>query len=364
MAKEGTIQLQAATGGDTAPGGAYVLTEIHGVTCTGICAAVSGLNEYNVQIAKMAWGTTGEYYWVDNAVSSAGTTGCGAAPLPCQLIDSNGNPVKYTTISGSSSTALDVVIRSQGGSASQLDISNISAGHDSVSGGYIAVAGTTTGHYVPVAGSTAGGAIPHVGATTDKGSSADGSIVGTYAKAIAGTGAHAGTISSKLRTVASDIHQIMSGGTGSNGVYRISGLSADIRSVVGWTGDAGGPSVLIKATGGFTASISAIAGGLTIGIGSVSVDNPVVIGHRVAGFTFEQVNSTSTTLVSGVRLKNINGSGTLTVTYDSTAGSTTGMTSGFQLDDREELFVEVDNLTKVYVMCGLTAGCTFSYYAT
>ena len=96
----------------------------------------------------------------------------------------------------------------------------------------------------------------------------------------------------------------------------------------------------------------------------MSVDNPVVIGHRVAGFTFEQVNSTSTTLVSCVRLKNINGSGTLTVTYDSTAGSTTGMTSGFQLDDREELFVEVDNLTKVYVMCGLTAGCTFSYYAT
>ena len=90
----GTIQLQAATGGDTAPGGAYVLTEIHGVTCTGLCAAVSGLTGYNVQVAKMAWGTTGEYYWVDNSVSSAGTTGCGAAPLPCQLVDSNGNPVR------------------------------------------------------------------------------------------------------------------------------------------------------------------------------------------------------------------------------------------------------------------------------
>jgi len=359
MAKEGTIQLSAATGGDTAPGGAYILTEIHGVTCTGICAAVSGLTQYNVQVAKMAWGTTAEYYWVDNAVSSSGTTGCGAGPLPTQLLDSSGNAAKFTAISGSSNTALDVFLRGQGSSAAQLDISNIHAGNGTTTGNYIAVAGTTNGAYVPIAGSTAGAAIPHIGGTGDVlGSLTAG---GNTLSAIMGaTGAFSGTISAKLRTMTSDLRQLIAGGTGSDGVVRSRGLSMDIRTI------AGGLTLATKAElAGFTFanSIQAIAGGVTIGIGSVSIDNPVVIGSRTAGATFERVNGTSTTLQSGVRIKNVAGSGTITVGYDSSAGNTTGMTQGFQLDDAEEMFVEVDNLNKVYVKAS-SIGLTFSYYAT
>jgi len=350
---KGSIQISAATGGGEC-GGSFILTEVHGVICTGISAGVVGLTGYNVQVSKMAWGTTGEYYWVDDSIRSAGTTGCGSAPLPIQLIDSNGNQVKFSTVAGSAKTALDVVIREQGGSAAYLNISNRFAGNGDTTGNYIAVAGTTNGGYIPVAGSTVGGAIPHIGSTTDiLGSLTFGAMTAGHASAA--TGAFSGTVSAKLRNIAGGVHQLIAGGTGADGVYRIGGISADIRSI---------PTVTVQATGGMTAAISAIAGGLTIGIGSVSVDNPVVIGYRVAGFTFEQLNSNSTTLQSGIRVKNVNGSGTLTVTYDSAAGATTGMTSGFQLDDREEMFIEVDNTTKVYVMCGLTAGCTFSYYAT
>ena len=356
MAKRGVVQISAATGGGEC-GGAYILTEVHGVTCTGVSAGVAGVTQYNIQVAKLAWGSTGEFNWVDDAYTASGTTGCGTAPLPCQLIDANGNSIKTSTISGSSNTALDVFLQGQGGSAAQIDISNINAGNSTTGGAYLAVAGTTNGAYVPVAGSTAGGAIPHIGATGD----IFGSLTAGFAtsvKSMAATGAFAGTISGKLRTMASDIRTILAGGTGSDGVNRPSGISMDIRSAPMLDVQFGGTGATVGA------EITSIAGGLTIGIGTVSVDNPVVIGHKVAGFTFEQLNQASTALVSGVRLKNINGSGTLTVTYDSAAGTTTGMTSGFQLDDREELFVEVDNLTKVYVSCGLVAGCTFSYYAT
>jgi hypothetical protein len=353
--KTGVVQMKGPTGGDTAPGGAYILTELHGITCVGISAGVDGVTAYNVQVAKIAWGSSGEYYWVGDEVAGSGTTGCGSAPLPCQLLDSNGIPIKSTVISGSSKSAVDVFLRGQGGSASQIEIIGAT---DQLGGtsGWLAVAGTSAGGYLKVAGSTDGGAIPHIGGTTDVlGSLTFG--VGSVTLGMGGTGAFSGTISAKLRTISSDIHSILAGGTGSDGISRISGISADIRSA---------PTLNVQYAAGATidSQITSIAGGLTVGIGSVSIDNPVVIGHRSAGYTFEQVKSVSTTLQSGVRLKNVNGSGTLTVTYDTLAGSTTGMTSGFQLDDREELFVEVDNLTKVYVMAGATAGCTFSYYAT
>ena len=343
MAKQGTYQTSAASGTT----GTYFLSEQFGLTATGISGATVAPSE--VQVFKVAWGTTGEFYWVDDAVLASGTAGAGAGPLPIQLRDSSGNAISSTAINGSSNRSLDVNIVDQGGSASVLNISNKNAGGGS-GGGYVAVAGTTYGAYVPIAGSTAGGAIPHIGATTD----------GYLVPPTVGTQGWEGTISEKLRTITSAIHLMKFGGTANDGSHYIRGLSADLRSI--HTGVTFKAELSHGVTHGVV--IEAIASGVTVGIGSVEIDNPVVIGHRVAGYTFERVNSTSTTLVSGVRLKNINGSGTLTVTYDSAAGSTTGMTSGFQLDDREELFVEVDNLTKVYVMCGLTAGCTFSYYAT
>ena len=345
MAKKGTYQESAASGTT----GTYFLSEQFGLTATGISGAT--VSPAEVRVVKVAWGTTGEFYWADEQVLASGTAGAGAGPVPVQLRDSSGNPFSSTAISGSSNRSLDVNIVDQGGSASVVNIFNTNAGATLVDGGgYVAVAGTTYGAYVPIAGSTAGGAIPHIGATTD----------GYLIPHASGTQGWEGTISEKLRTITSAIHLMKFGGTANDGSHYIRGLSADLRSI--HTGVTFKAELSHGVTHGVV--IEAIASGVTVGIGSVEIDNPVVIGHRVAGYTFERVNSTSTTLVSGVRLKNINGSGTLTVTYDSAAGSTTGMTSGFQLDDREELFIEVDNLHKVYVMCGLTAGCTFSYYAT
>ena len=349
--KFGTTKMGAPQGNS----GSTLLTETVTKASTGISSS-AGATAYEVQVFKVAWGASGEFHWADDSVN-----GNLAGPLPVQMLDSTGTPFNGSAIDGSSNKMLDINIRAQTGTGSALIIRNPDAGKGSTNGGYIAVAGTTNGGHVPVAGSISGGAIPHIGATTDiLGSFTSGDD--TAAHASGATGNFSGTVSAKLRTIASDIQALIAGGTGADGTSRTNGLNVDIRTVTS------GITLATQETqlGGFTLtnSIQAIAGGVTIGIGSVSVDNPVVIGHRVAGFTFEQVNSTSTTLQSGVRLKNVNGSGTLTVTYDSAAGSTTGMTSGFQLDDREELFVEVDNLNKVYVMCGVTAGCTFSYYAT
>ncbi len=363
-AKKGSIQLSAKEGTT----GSYVLTETHGQTCTGISSGVSGYTgDYDVQVIKLAWGSTGDFYWADEAVGAAGATNCGAGPLPVQLRSNAGAAISTSALSGSSSRAIDVNVINQGGSAGQLDISNISAGSYATAGAYIAIAGTTNGGYVPIAGSTAGGAIPHVGATTDL--SATGGY-GTSAQAKSSTGGFAGTISSKLRRMASDLHSINVGGTGADGTYRVGGLSADLRSVNGWTGSAKGKTVLVEATGGVTASISAIAGGVTIGIGSIAVDNPIVMGSSTAGTggAYQgsggvQIRTASTTLKSGVRVKNVHGSGTLTVSYDSIAGSTSAMTGGWDLDDAEEVFIEVDNLNKIYVRGTIDAGINYCYYA-
>ena len=59
---KGSIQISAATGGGEC-GGSFILTEVHGVTCTGISAGVAGLTGYNVQIAKMAWGQFNYIVW-------------------------------------------------------------------------------------------------------------------------------------------------------------------------------------------------------------------------------------------------------------------------------------------------------------
>jgi len=358
MPKQGGVQLSAAAG----TSGAMIATETF-LTGTGLgLSSGAGATQMEVQVVKLAWGSTGEFYWADDAVSSGATTGSGNAPIPIQMRDSSGSAVSTTAIASSTSRMIDVNIRNQGGSAASLLIYGPGATAT------IAVAGTSGGHYVPIAGSTAGGAIPHVGATTD--SSATGGY-GTSAHAIAATGAFVGTISAKLRRIASDIHSIKVGSTGADGTYRIGGLSADIRSVNGWTGSAKGSTVLIEATGGMTAAIAAIAGGVTIGIGSISVDNPVVMGSSTAGTGGAyggsggiQLRTTSTTLQSGVRVKNTHGSGTLTVSYDSVAGSTSAMTGGWDLDDREEVFIEVDNLNKVYVRGTIDAGINYSYYAT
>jgi|TARA_R110000824_G_scaffold58888_9_gene158772 hypothetical protein len=358
MPKQGGIQLSAPSG-DT---GGFIATETF-LTGTGLgLSSGAGATQMEVQVVKLAWGSTGEFYWVDDSVAAGATTGSGNGPIPIQMRDSSGSAVSTTAISSSTSRMIDVNIRNQGGSAASLLIYGPGATAT------IAVAGTSGGHYVPIAGSTAGGAIPHVGATTD--SSVTGGY-GTSAQAIATTGGFAGTVSEKLRRMTSDLHSIKVGGTGADGTYRIGGLSADIRSVNGWTGSAKGSTVLIEATGGMTAAIAAIAGGVTIGIGSISVDNPVVMGSSTAGTGGAyagsggiQLRTGSTVLQSGVRVKNTHGSGTLTVSYDSVAGSTSAMTGGWNLDDREEVFVEVDNLNKVYVRGTIDAGINYSYYAT
>lgn len=360
--KKGSLQLSAVAGTT----GSYILTETHGQTCTGISSGVNGYTgDYDVQVNKVAWGSTGEFQWVNDTVISVSGTSCGAGPLPVQLRSDAGAAVSTSAINGQTSRAVDVNLISQGGSAAQIDISNIAAGSFATAGAYIAIAGTTNGGYVPVAGSTGGGAIPHVGATTDTGATF--STNATAAKARGTTGAFIGTISAKLRAIASYLGQMKVGGTGADGVYRVSGLSADIRGVAG--GVTIGTSAELT---GFTYanSIAAIAGGVTIGIGSVAVDNPVVMGSSTAGTGGAyagsggiQIRTTSVALKSGVRVKNVHGSGTLTVSYDTAAGSTTAMTGGWDLDDAEEVFVEVDNLNKVYVRGTIDAGINYCYYA-
>ena len=358
--KKGSFQLSAVQGTT----GSYVLTEAVGQTQSGITTGVSGFTgDLECQVVKIAWGSTGEFYWADEEVSTTtGTTG-GARPLPVQLRSSAGAAVSTSAISGSSSRAVDVNLVNQGGSAAQVDISNVNAG--SATGSFIAVAGTTNGAFVPVAGSTVGGAIPHVGATTDTGSTF--STNATAAKARGATGAFIGTISAKLRAIASFLGQMKVGGTGADGVYRVSGLSADIRGVAGGV-TIGTSAELTGFT--FSNSIAAIAGGVTIGIGSVAVDNPVVIGSSTAGTggayggsAGVQIRTSSVALKSGVRVKNVHGSGTLTVSYDTAAGSTSAMTGGWELDDAEEVFIEVDNLNKVYVRGTVDAGMNYCYYA-
>jgi len=349
--KFGTTKMSAPQGAT----GSTLLTETHTKASTGISSS-AGATGYEVQVFKVAWGASGEFHWADDSVN-----GNLAGPVPVQMLDSTGTPFNGSAIDGSSNKMLDINIRAQTGTGSALIIRNPDAGKGSTNGGYIAIAGTTNGGHVPVAGSIAGGAIPHIGATTDiLGSFTSGDD--TAAHASGATGNFSGTVSAKLRTIASDIHALIAGGTGADGTSRTNGLNVDIRTVTS------GITLATQETqlGGFTFtnSIQAIAGGVTIGIGSVSVDNPVVIAQRGVGATFAQLNSVSTTLVSGVRVKNVNGSGTLTVTYDALMGSTTGMTGGFQLTDREEIFVEVDDISKVYIKSAATAGCTLSYYAT
>ena len=346
MAVKGTIKLTAGDG----LGATFASTGI---------SASSGATGYEVQVFKVAWGSTGEFKWVDDSVSSTYS-----GPLPVQLLDNTATPFSSTAISGSSNKMLDVNIRNQGGSASSLAISS------PLGDGTIAVAGTSGGHYISVAGSTSGGAIPHIGGTSDKLSSL---TAGSASSALAKgpTGAFSGTVSAKLRSIAGDIHQLLAGGTGADGNYRTAGINSDIRSF------ASGVTLGVVDTsigGGFTYSnsIQSIAGGVTIGIASVQVDNPVVIGANTAitggtgggsGWGGTQIRTASTALVSGVRIKNTQGSGTLTVSFDALAGSTSGMTSGWNLDDREEVFIEVDNLNKVYVRSSASA-TAYSYYAT
>ena len=353
---KGSIQISATTGTT----GAYILTELHGITCLGgVSAGVSGVTGYNVQVAKMAWGNTGEYYWVDSSyaeISGAGAS-CGRGPLPVQLRDTAGSAISTSAISGSSSKAVDVSIVNQGGTASSVLV------HGPGGTGTIAIAGTSVGHYVPIAGSTGGGAIPHVGATSDLGTTFGANLTSATAKSA--TGAFYGTISQKLRIIASYLGQMKVGGTGADGTYRTRGLSADVVTVL--------PTVKIAPTGGVTfgTHLLSIASGLTVGIGSVSVDNPVVIGSSTAGTGGAyagsggiQMRSTSTAVQSGVRIKNTHGSGTLTVSYDSAGATFTAMTGGWDLDDREEVFVEVDNLTKIYIRGTVDGGMNYSYYAT
>ena len=333
------------SGGEAAE--TFIGTEQFSFASMGLTSGISGNTlSVDIQVVKVAWGSTAEFFWTDKQTTS-GITGCGSGPLPVQIIDRNGADIATTTISGSNAKALDVHIRGQG---TYINVSNNNAG--SGTGTYIAVAGTTNGGYVPIAGSTVGGAIPHIGATTDIWLTPAGS----------GTAGFQGTISSKLRSAAESLYLIKHGGTGSDGTHYPRGISTDIRSFLGSTGYVN--VILTSSAVGLTANITSIAGGVTIGIGSVAIDNPVKMGSRTAGATFEQLIGTSTTLKTGVRLKNINGSSTLTVAYDSAAGVTTGMTSGYELSSTEELFLEVSDMNTVYVMGGLTAGLSFCYYAS
>ena len=359
---KGSIQVSATTGTT----GAYILTELHGITCLGgISAGVSGITGYNVQIAKMAWGNTGEYYWIDNTVaeiSGAGSS-CGRGPLPIQMRDTSGTAISTSAINGQTSRAIDVNIIGQTGTGSSMTIQNQISGGSTAP---MAVAGNSAGGHVPVAGDVSGGPIPHIGATGDAltlGPTAGGKTAALY---MAATGAFSGTIAAKLRSIASSAHLIAFGGTSHRGEYKVAGLSCDIRSFGATVGVGSVESGIT-----FGTVVTAIAGGVTVGIGSVSVDNPVVIGSSTAGTGGAyagsggvQFRSTSVTVQSGVRIKNTHGSGTLTVSYDSGGGTFSNMTGGWDLDDREEVFIEVDNLNKIYVRGTVDAGMNYSYYAT
>ena len=71
--KKGSVQLSAVQGTT----GSYVLTEAVGQTQSGITTGVSGYTgDLDCQVVKIAWGSTGEFYWADEEVTTTtGTTG-------------------------------------------------------------------------------------------------------------------------------------------------------------------------------------------------------------------------------------------------------------------------------------------------
>ena len=97
-------------------------------------------------------------------------------------------------------------------------------------------------------------------------------------------------------------------------------------------------------------------------IRTMQIFDPVVTDSKtsIGNSSFTQLYAAGATLENGVRIKCTNAQGLLVGYYnDHTHTGTTG-SAGFQLDDREEVFVEVRQLSHVYVKGDDgTSTCTF-----
>ena len=87
-------------------------------------------------------------------------------------------------------------------------------------------------------------------------------------------------------------------------------------------------------------------------IRSMQIFDPVLTkttSESEVGTSFEQVHAAGATLENGVRVKCINSSGLRVGIYDAPAGTGTTGDGGFALEDREEVFIEVRQLSHVWV---------------
>jgi len=88
-------------------------------------------------------------------------------------------------------------------------------------------------------------------------------------------------------------------------------------------------------------------------IRTVQIFDPVAIGQTVGTSAWAQLDASGATLENGVRIKNYDG--TSTKIYVTTTGLIGG--TGFELDGREEVFLEIRQLSDVWFKGdGVTAG--------
>jgi hypothetical protein len=78
-------------------------------------------------------------------------------------------------------------------------------------------------------------------------------------------------------------------------------------------------------------------------IRTMQIFDPVVIGNSTTTGSYAQLHATGATLENGVRIKNTNAANTAAI-------SVTGLTAeGFWLTGGEEVFLEVRQLSNVYI---------------
>jgi len=86
-------------------------------------------------------------------------------------------------------------------------------------------------------------------------------------------------------------------------------------------------------------------------IRTVQIFDPVAIGETLGTSSWSQLDATGATLENGVRIKNYDNGNMYVTTTGLSAGT------GFQLTNREEIFLEVRQLSNVWIKGnGFTAG--------
>ena len=102
-----------------------------------------------------------------------------------------------------------------------------------------------------------------------------------------------------------------------------------------------------------------------VDIRTMQIFDPVVVGSKALGNAsqgWQQMSATGCTMESGVRIKNTSAP-TVFVSTTGLTGATAGTMSGFMLGESEEVFVEVRQLTNIWVAPS-AAGASVGFIAS